>query len=459
MLLGKPFDTFVKRSPVAVMVSAILERVFNPDCLEELFRKNAVLQYTKELTFAQCVHVMSDVVFQNSPCVGAWYQTHQEEVPVTRQALYDKLKHTDLPVPVALVQYAGRELGACLKALPVRPRSLLPGYRLRILDGCHLAGTEHRIQELRRHRAAALPGQALVYYDPQYDLVTDVFPCEDAHAQERALLGEVLERIAAGECVLGDHTLCTTGFLFGIARRGAFFLIRQHASTLFYELQGKRRCMGADAQGRSVYEQTACLTDPATQEFLVVRRVTVELDRPTQRGETEIHILTNVPAKDAGAVEVLELYWNRWTIETAFWHLSQDLQSEINTLGYPKAALFGLCVALTAYNAVALVKGAIAAQWGHAFVREKLSMYYLTLEVEKVTTGMRIAIAPADWDVFRTMTTTQFAQTLRTLAQHMDLRKYTKHKRGPKKKPPPKISGKRHPHVSTARILALRTRK
>jgi hypothetical protein len=112
-----------------------------------------------------------------------------------------------------------------------------------------------------------------------------------------------------------------------------------------------------------------------------------------------------------------------------------------------------------AYNVVALVKGAIAAVWGHSFVREELSMYYLTLEVEQVTAGMQIAVGPEEWTIFRTMTTEQFAETLRTVAGQMDLRKYTKHKRGPKKKPPQKISGKRNHHVSTARILALRTRK
>jgi hypothetical protein len=458
MLLGKAFQQFVQRTPVAVMVNGIMERVFDREKLEELFQENAVLQYTKELTFAQCVHAMSDVVFQRSSSVGAWYQTHQDELPVTRQALYDKLKHTDLPVPVALVQYAGREMGAGLKALKVRPRSLLAGYRLRILDGNHPAGTEHRILELRSLRAAALPGQALVYYDPQYDLITDVFPCEDAHAQERSLLAEVLDRIGAGECVLGDRCFCTTGFLFGIARRRAFFIIRQHAA-LSYELQGERHDAGTDARGRRVYEQAACLTDKTTGEILAVRRITLELDQPTKRGETEIHILTNVPAEDADAVQIADLYRDRWTIEKAFWHLSQDLQSEIDTLGYPKAALFGFCVALTAYNVVALVKGAIAAVWGHTFVRAGLSMYYLTMEVERVTAGMQIALGPEDWAIFRTMTTGEFAETLRIVTAHMDLRKYTKHKRGPKKKPPQKISGKRNHHVSTARILAMRERK
>jgi hypothetical protein len=86
-------------------------------------------------------------------------------------------------------------------------------------------------------------------------------------------------------------------------------------------------------------------------------------------------------------------------------------------------------------------------------------MYYLTMEVERVTAGMQIALGPEDWAIFRTMTTGEFAETLRIVTAHMDLRKYTKHKRGPKKKPPQKISGKRNHHVSTARILAMRERK
>jgi hypothetical protein len=32
----------------------------------------------------------------------------------------------------------------------------------------------------------ALPGQALVVYAPEWDLVVDLVPAEDAHAQERA---------------------------------------------------------------------------------------------------------------------------------------------------------------------------------------------------------------------------------------------------------------------------------
>ena len=61
MILGECFEKFIARSPVSVMVRGTLERGFDPAKLAQVFTDNAVLQYTRELTFAQCVGLMSDV--------------------------------------------------------------------------------------------------------------------------------------------------------------------------------------------------------------------------------------------------------------------------------------------------------------------------------------------------------------------------------------------------------------
>ncbi len=456
MVLGECFEKFIARSPVSVMVRGTLERVFDPEKLEQVFTDNAVLQYTRELTFAQCVGLMSDVVFRIAPSVGAWYKAHREELSVTRQAVYDKLKRLELPIAAGLVEYAGRELGTSLRQMPTPPPPLLPGYRVRVLDGNHLAGTEHRLLELRRYRAAALPGHALVFYDPQWDVITDVIPCEDAYAQERALLPEVVPMVAARDCIVADRNFCTTGFLFGVARRGAFFVIRQHGSNVVGQLQGKRRAVGRDARGQVLYEQALCITETDTGATLVVRRITVELHTPTRQGETEIHVLTNLPPADAAAKQIAALYADRWTSEVAFQQLTLDLACEVDTLGYPKAALFGFCVAVVAYNVMAVVKGTLRAAHGAPYVEEQLSMYYLTLEVAQVATGMEIALGTEPWEIFQRMSTEEFAATLVAIAKHLDTEKYTKHKRGPKKPPSKKLSGKHQSHISTARILALR---
>ena len=76
---------------------------------------------------------------------------------------------------------------------------------------------------LRNTRAGPNPWKSLVVLDPVLGLATDIFPCEDGHAQERSLLPEVLETVEAGELWIGDRNFCTTEFIFSIESKQAFF--------------------------------------------------------------------------------------------------------------------------------------------------------------------------------------------------------------------------------------------
>ena len=164
---------------------------------------------------------------------------------------------------------------------------------------------------------------------------------------------------------------------------------------------------------------------------------------PTRDGDTELHLLTNIPAEAATAARVAELYRGRWTIETVFLELQQTLDGEINTLGYPKAALFAFCLALMVFNAVSLMKAALRAVHGRKKVDEEVSGYYLSLEIQQTYDGMMIAVPDEHWIVFGEMTDAQFARILKDLAGHVNLSKYRKHPRGPKKPPPKKTKYKR----------------
>ena len=125
-----------------------------------------------------------------------------------------------------------------------------------------------------------------------------------------------------------------------------------------YTLVGKRKDRVRVETGR-VFEQTLRATNDAG-EVLFLRRVTVVLDKPTRDGDTERHLLTNVPVKHARGGVVADLYRRRWTIETAFAEMEKVLNGEINSLGYPEAALFSFCMALVAYNVLSTVKGGAA---------------------------------------------------------------------------------------------------
>lgn len=454
MILSDVFDRFAQDSPLTVMAQGILENALDPTALDQLFEDAAEQQYTKKLLFSSVVDLMSLVVCRIQPAINAAYKDKADTLPVTIQAVYAKVNHVEPVTSAALVRTNGTRLGAVIDAMGGARSPLLPGYYVKLLDGNHLAGTEHRIKELRFMRAGALPGQALVVFDPQRMLAIDVILCEDGHAQERSLLDQVLKIVQPRDLWIEDRNFCTTNFLFGIARRDAFFIVRQHASTLHWEFAGKRRACGRTATGK-VFEQTVRITND-DGEILILRRITVVLDKPTRDGDTEIHLLTNVPAKDARARVIAELYRQRWTIETAFAELEATLNGEINTLGYPKAALFAFCVALVSYNVLSTIKAALRSVHGEKVVAKDVSGYYVANEIKRVHDGMMIAIPEDEWVVFHSRTAEEMAAVLVQLAKAVRLPKYQKSTRGPKKPRPAKQSGAKIKHVATSKILAAR---
>ena len=86
-----------------------------------------------------------------------------------------------------------------------------------------------------------------------------------------------------------------------------------------------------------------------------------------------------------------------------------------------------------------------------------ISGYYLAGELAAAYHGMMIAVPPAEWTRhFASLTPAELARILKTLAAKVRPDRFRKNVRGPKKPPPKRTSAKRHPHVSTARILAQR---
>jgi IS4 transposase len=448
------FERFTHGDTIPIMTQAAMENALSPRIIDQLFEDVAERQYTRDLLFSSIVELMSLVVCRIQPSIHAAYQKNAVPISVSLQALYRKLNRIESATASALVRKSDERLAPVITAMGGTLPPFLPGYRTKILDGNHLPGTEHRILELRTMRAGALPGQALVVFDPERMLAIDAILCEDGHAQERSLLDQVLETVAAKDLWIADRNFCTTDFLFGIAGRGGFFVIRQHAATLHFTLVGKRKARGRIETG-VVFEQTLRATNDAG-EVLLLRRVSVVLDQPTRDGEIEIHLLTNLPVRDARSQVIATLYRRRWTIETAFQELEATLAGEIDTLGYPKAALFAFCVALVSYNVMNTVKAALRAAHGAEVIAEEFSGYYLADEVRMSYRGMMRAIPKDEWVEFQEMPAQELAGVLVGWARTVPLSEYRKSPRGPKKPKPKKTSGAKIKHVATAKILKAR---
>ena len=228
--------------------------------------------------------------------------------------------------------------------------------RVKILDGNGLAATEHRLKVLINNSSGALPGKSLVVLDQALGLATDIFPCEDGHAQERSLVPEVLETVEAGDLWIADRNFCTTGFIFGIESKQAFFVVRQHQNLPW--TSETELVHSGGSEGGEVFSQTGVISYKG--QSCRCRRVVVQLEQPTRDGETSYALLTNLPETDANSVLVATLYRKRWTVETLFQVATETFHCEIKTLGYPRAALFSFCMALVAYNLFSTLKAVLA---------------------------------------------------------------------------------------------------
>ena len=436
-------DRFIKEAPVAVMVRATLGRVLANTTLDNLFNRVAKTQYTRDLTFGTLVKLLAKVTFGTHDAVHAAYR-HTSGIPVSITAVYDKLQRVETGVTKALVEETAKAMGDILAALPLQQQDVIPGLRLKTLDGNFLAGTDHRLECLRDSGAAALPGMSLVVRDGRTGLLTNIVPCEDAYTSERSLYPDILAMVQANDLWLGDRNFCTLDYMGGIKERSAFFLIRHHAGTKL-EPVSEKRYIGSNKTGK-LYEQKV------RAGWLECRCIIVELKEPLRDGSKEMRLLTNVPVSRASAKRLADLYRTRWFIETAFQELTDNLCCEVNTLGYPKAALFAFGLACVAYNVLKVIQAAMKGGQGKKKVKEELSSYHLAVEMATIAEGLAIAVSAEIWQRFAGMTTREFAAWMHGIAKGMDFKRYRKNKRGPKKPKEVKRT-RRGAHRSTVREL------
>ena len=447
--MSEVLEKFTKKAPVAVMARASLEFALEPSALDALFAEHAERQYEKKLLFSTMLDLAALVVCRVQPSVRAAYQAMRQQVPVSLTALYDKLGGVEMTTTEALVAHSAARLGPVIAALGTAEQ-WLPGYRIRVLDGNHLAATERRLTVLRECAAGPLPGHSLIVLEPEVGLVVQMVACEDGHAQERTLLEPIIAAAEPGDVYIADRNFCTLGFLFALANRSSHFIIRQHAN-LPIESEGTLRRCGRTESGQ-VFEQriTVCMDGAKLQ----LRRVVIRLDTATRDGDTEMAILSDLPPT-IGAATIADLYRRRWTIETFFAHIERNLQSEIAALGYPKAALFGFGVAIVAANVFAVVHAAMqtAKRSDERAAQMPLSEFAIINAARSVHDGMDLMLDDEVWEPFHTMAPRTFAKRLVQCAAHSDWPRFRKAIRGPKKPVPKRTRFKNTPHVSTARLL------
>jgi hypothetical protein len=449
MSLPESFRPFVEGAPCAVMARLAVEYLVDDEMLSTLFAEQADRQYERHITLTNLVDVMLDVACGIRGSARSAFLAREEEIAASLSAFYAKLNRTELGISRSLVAHSGRKASAVIRAMNGLDVEPISGFATFVLDGNMLTGTDHRLEPLRHTRAAALPGKSLALYECATGVVEQTVLWEDAYSQERALLPQL--NIPSNIHILADRNFCTAEFLCRIHQAGSWFTIRHHRSSFRLENLkqiGKLRTCGRCPTG-AVQEQTIHMNDE-DGNVLVWRKVALKLDTPTRDGETEIILVTNLPAH-VKATAIATAYRDRWTIEQHFQRLTDWLHCEVPTLGYPRAALFAFSMSLVAANALAILIGAIRAKHGQESA-DNLSYAALADEIAGTNRGMMLALPPRRWTFVQDHTPRQIGALLKEVAAHANMKRLKKTTRGPKK-PRRTPNCKNIRHLSTQREL------
>ena len=447
MVLPAILNPFVEGAPAAVMTRIALDWIIDGTPLDQLIQEVAEGQYAREFAWSHFVQVMLDVAcgFRPTPRVAFLRRELQRVASIS--AFYRKLGRMELGVTEDIVRRTAWRARRLIVAGGGLLPELIPGYAARSLDGNVLAGTEHRIVPLRTTWSAGLPGRSLAVYEPASGLILELILEENAHSQERALVDRVT--IEPGQLWIMDRNFCVRSLLFRIEGAQAFFLVRWHRSTLPFQATGRLRQRGRCAAGW-IFEQTITVedSDGVTRSL---RRIVLKLDEPTRDGETEIVLITNLPAEVTAAV-CCDAYAGRWRIEGHYQTLTDLLHSEVPSLGYPRAALFAFSMSAGAGNALAVLKGNLRVAHGEEMAAE-VSGFALVDEVAEVYPGMMMAVPPSAWPHLAVSDAAEVAELLNDLANRVPVHRMFRCRRGPKKPRPQRSRGNRVHHVSNKNLL------
>jgi hypothetical protein len=440
-----------KKCPEVLVVRGVLENVLPAELVDDVFREHGVRQYQRTLLFSTVVQILGAVVFNLRSSVTEAAKLFKERLNTSKRALFGKINRTEPGISAALVRTAYQRMAPIVDALGSARPPLFGGYQTRLLDGNHLASTDHRPLPLRRLGGGALPGVAVVVMDRERELFHSVSLSADAYTQERLLGLDLIGAAAKRELWIGDRNFCTSANVWQLNHVGAKFLFRRHKANVRFRTIGKPKRVGASETG-VVHQQRIMIADDEGREF-AARLITVRLNEPTRDGDLVLELITNLPRR-IGAVRIADAYRQRWAIETSFAEVEKLFQSEPPALAQPGAALLVFCLSLIAWSTIGVLKAGLRREHGPERVNKELSIYYLVHKLLRNQHALEFFDDDLDLEKhFAGLNPRQMANRIRKFCREVDLNELRKNHRGPKRRTPRPKAPKGEPHFSTWRVL------
>lgn len=324
-----------------------------------------------------------------------------------------------LPVAAARADERGRTLG---------------GMRLRVLDGtgdsCAPGGAGcdcgRACDDPARDAALGLTGaRVLPVYDPELAMIVDLLPVERGRLHERAFVGALLETVRPGELWIVDGRFDIDAIVSGWPRRGGAFVLRDDAGAACRPLGGWRDAGPLD--GGDVREQAVGIAGDG-ESAGALRRIEWRGHGFDGHPGAMVAVLTNLPAEQFDACEVMQLARRRWRDALPF-SLEAILGGALFGSVPARASLLASGIAALAYNAFSVMTRVISGALGLDERDAERVPSHIADGVTATYAGMMIALPPDWWRRYDQLPAATLGQIVRMLAVHVDPRSERRRRR------------------------------
>lgn len=428
-------ERFVEQSPMTIMTRLVLQCALHDDWIDMAADADEEPddESIRETLFALAVDAIAAIAAQTqmphavpghaSSASGAAVAALHDGMSRWRagwgRALVRDSVDLLLPVTAARADERGRTLG---------------GMRLRVLDGtgdgCAPGGAGcdcgRACDDPARDAALGLTGaRVLPVYDPELAMIVDLLPVERGRLHERAFVGAMLETVRPGELWIVDGRFDIDAIVSGWPRRGGAFVLRDDGGAACRPLGGWRDAGPLD--GGDVREQAVGIAGDG-EAAGALRRIEWRGHGVDGHPGATVAVLTNLPADQFDACEVMQLARRRWRDALPF-----SLEAVLGGASFgsvpARASLLASGIAALAYNAFSVMTRVISGALGLDERDAERVPSHIADGVTATYAGMMIALPPDWWRRYDQLPAATLGQIVRMLAVHVDPRSERRRRR------------------------------
>ena len=431
--------------------------------LDNLYEEHRGLCYQDVLSFPCLVQVLSDALlqFRGSGRAALDHAQRSGTLEGKPRAFYDKLKRAPLSLSVALVRETCPSMVGLLPSGEDPLPACFAAFEVGVLDGKKLKNVAKRLLECRGQPGKLYGAMAIAWYDPRRRLVCGLGVNRDGEANENSLVEGILKDahrrdVGVKRLWLCDALYCDLVQMTLYRAYGDSFVVRQHPKLSFTADPQRPAREFYDAESKRWLKEewgwAGAANDPRRT---YVRRVHW-LRGKTQAGQQPLIVVTNLlDGERYPSAAILELYLQRWCIETVFQEITEVFSLRKLVGCTPEAVTFQLSLSIVMYNILQVLRGHLA-QVGPAqpLAVNDVSTVMVFRELKKQLTVLAMMGTAEQWTALIEvpLTLAQMTEQLRTLLTGV-WRPLWKKARNPKKRSyGPKAKGKSGSHTSVHRL-------